>query len=166
MCQLNRADGFGKRSDLVYFDQNAIGNRFVDSALQASRVGDKQIVADQLNLVADLLSQQFPSVPVIFVKTVFDTTDWVLAGPVGQEVNHVAAAQVFVVDVVSAFVFVVKLSGCYVQGNLNLLARLVPRLLDRGHDQVKCFDVATEVWSESSFVTHGGVKAFALQDLF
>ena len=67
---------------------------------------------------------------------------------------------------VSAFVFVVKLSGCYVQGNLNLLARLVTRLLDRGHDQVKCFDVATEVWSEATFVTHGGVKAFALQHLF
>ncbi len=64
--KLNSVDGFAERSDLFHLDQNAVRNLFIDTALQSLDVGDEQIVADQLNLVAQAIGQLLPSRPIVF----------------------------------------------------------------------------------------------------
>ncbi len=163
MGQLNRLNRFGQRSDLVDLDQDAVGDAFVDAALQSCRVGDEQVVADQLNLVATFVGQHFPAVPVVFAAAVFDRADRILVSPVGQEVDHRAGIEFFAVDLVDAFGFVVEFGRGDIQGDLNLFARLVAGFFDRFHDQIERFDVAAQVGSETAFVADGRVQSFVLK---
>src|SRR6266404_7115298 len=47
--QFDGIDGFGDAANLVQLDQNGVGNSIVNATRQPFRVGDKQIVANQLN---------------------------------------------------------------------------------------------------------------------
>ncbi len=42
--QLNRIDGFGNSTDLVYFDQDAVGDSFINAFLQSFYIGYKKII--------------------------------------------------------------------------------------------------------------------------
>ena len=57
MGEIDRVDRLGQRANLVDLDQDAVGDPFVDAALQALDVGDEQVVADQLAAVAELFGQ-------------------------------------------------------------------------------------------------------------
>ena len=48
--QPDRFDRFGERADLVHLDEDAVGDAFVDAALQPLGVGDEQVVAHELHL--------------------------------------------------------------------------------------------------------------------
>ena len=52
---------------------------FFDALGQPLDVGDEQVVADELELVAELLGQLGPAVPVVLGQAVFDADDRVLA---------------------------------------------------------------------------------------
>ena len=56
----NRVKGFCQGSNLVYFNQNGIGNSLFDSACQSLSIGNKQVIAYQLNLFAQFFRQQLP----------------------------------------------------------------------------------------------------------
>ena len=55
MSDLDRIEGFRQGADLVDLNEDGIGDTFGDAVAQADRVGDKQIVADQLHPIADQL---------------------------------------------------------------------------------------------------------------
>lgn len=55
--QIDGFDSFGHRANLIHLDQNTIGNTCINTTLEAFRVGNEQVVTDQLNLVADLVGQ-------------------------------------------------------------------------------------------------------------
>ena len=59
-----------------------------DALLQALGVGDEEVVADELDVVAELFGEELPAVPVVFGEAVFDGDDGVLADPVVPEVGH------------------------------------------------------------------------------
>ena len=61
-----------QRADLIHFDENGIGDAFVDAAGEALRIRDEEIVADELNFAAERLRQKFPAVPIFFAEAVFD----------------------------------------------------------------------------------------------
>ncbi len=48
---------------------------FLDAAREDFRVGDEEVVADELAAGADLVGQQFPADPVLLGHTVFDRDD-------------------------------------------------------------------------------------------
>ena len=50
--QIDGLDGLGERADLVELDEDAVGDSLVDAPLQPLGVGHEQVVADQLDLVA------------------------------------------------------------------------------------------------------------------
>jgi hypothetical protein len=59
--QVDRVEGLGQRADLVDLDQQGVGGAR-RCPLQSARVGDEQVVADDLDLVADaLVSDAQPS---------------------------------------------------------------------------------------------------------
>src|SRR3954469_5992297 len=100
MGQMNRRDGFGERADLVHFDQNAVGDAFVDSPLQALGVGHEQVVADELNLAAELLGEHLPALPIVFGTAVFDRDDRITGAPGGPEIDHLARRDILAVDLI------------------------------------------------------------------
>ena len=98
---LDGGDRLGQRPDLIDFDQNAVGNAFLDAAFQPIGVGDEQIVADQLHSFAQAVGQQFPAVPIVFAATVLDRTNGIVVRPnlarkstIGRRVHLLAVDRV------------------------------------------------------------------------
>ena len=58
---LDGFDGFGHRADLIQLDQDRIADVFGDAALQARGVGDEEVVADELDLLAEDAGQVLPA---------------------------------------------------------------------------------------------------------
>ena len=121
---LDGFDGLGQRTDLVEFDQQGIGGFFLDRPADTLGVGDQQVVADDLDLVAQFFRHQLPAFPVILGQAVFDGDDRVLVDPFGPEGDHLRAGQflAFLAQVVGLGLFVVELGGSRVEGNGHLFA--------------------------------------------
>ncbi len=164
--QLDRINRFGHRADLVDLDQDAVGDALVDAALESLDIGDEQVVADELDFVAELERHLLPCRPVIFAAAVFDAADRVLVAPIGEEVDHFIARQFFAIDCVLLSLAVVELSRSGVESDPDLFARFVARFVDRGHDHVECFLVALQVGCEAAFVTDGRVITFVREHFF
>ncbi len=64
--QLDGLEGLGEGSNLVDLHQDGICDPAVDSPLEPLGVCDEQVVANQLDAVADRLGEGDPAVPVVF----------------------------------------------------------------------------------------------------
>ena len=62
---LDGVEGLGQGADLVYLDENCVCSAQSDTLLDTLGVGDEQVVADDLNLVAEALGHQLPAFPVV-----------------------------------------------------------------------------------------------------
>ena len=109
--QRDRFDRFAERADLVNLDQDAVGDALVDAALQSRGVGDEQVVANELHTIPELVGEQLPTFPIVFVTAVFDRADWVLVDPTGKEVDHSGRIELATVDGIGLFLRVIKLGG-------------------------------------------------------
>jgi len=74
-CQANCRQRFRERPNLIHFDQNRIRHVLGDSPAEKFYVRDKDIVTYQLNLLAELFRQLFPTDPIIFGTAIFDRND-------------------------------------------------------------------------------------------
>ena len=83
MGGLDGFERFRQRADLIDLDQDGVGGAFLDAFAQALRVGDEEIVADELDLVA-MGSVDLPAGPIVFRHAVFDRYDRILGGEPGQ----------------------------------------------------------------------------------
>jgi hypothetical protein len=92
-AKFHRVQGFRERADLIDLDQNGIGHAFVNSLLEEFDVGHKHIVADQLNLVAQFLRQEFPGFPIVFRAAVLQADDGILPGQFDVKRHQVFAFQ-------------------------------------------------------------------------
>ncbi len=59
----DRVERLGERADLVDLDQDRVGDAAVDAALEARGLGHEQVVADELDLAAELLGHAPSSRP-------------------------------------------------------------------------------------------------------
>ena len=80
-AELDGFEGLGDGADLVDLDQDGVGDLLLDALLQALGVGDEEVVADELDCVADVFGEELPAVPVVFGEAVFDGDDGVLLRP-------------------------------------------------------------------------------------
>ena len=53
-------------------DQQGVGDTGVDAAAEPFDIGDEQVVADQLHLVAEAFGHGLPAVPVLLVQRILD----------------------------------------------------------------------------------------------
>ena len=90
----DRVERFGDRADLIELDQNGVRHVFVDAAAENRRVGDEDVVPDELHTRAQLASEHRPAGPVAFGKTVLDGHDRILPQPVFPETHHLFGAAV------------------------------------------------------------------------
>src|SRR5689334_18992483 len=89
--QLDTVERFGERADLIDLDEDGVGDAKLDALLQKFRVGDEEIVADELHAAAYLVRQNLPAVPIVFGHAVFNRDDRILLGPALPEGYHLVA---------------------------------------------------------------------------
>ena len=75
MGKTNRLKRFGQRANLIDLDQNAVRRFLFDAALQPHRIGDKQIIPDQLYIRAYFRGQRGPTSPIFLSHAVLDRLD-------------------------------------------------------------------------------------------
>ena len=61
--QFDAIKRLGERADLVQFDENRIGHAHFDAFAQEFRIGHEIVVADELDLVSEFVSELFPCGP-------------------------------------------------------------------------------------------------------
>ena len=165
VASLDRFNRLGQRADLVELDQQGIGGFLADGPAHALRVGDQQVIADNLQAVAQQFDHQLPAFPVILSQAVFDGDDRVLVDPVLPEFDHLLAGQLFafLAQHVHLAVFVVELGGRRVERDSNLLARLVAGLLDGFQDHFHGLGVGLQCGGVTALIADQGRVAAALE---
>jgi hypothetical protein len=78
----------GERPDLVDLDEDGIGQALLNAFHQTQRIGHEQIVADQLDRVAEALGQHRPALAVVLAHAVLDRADRVSGGELGEIIDH------------------------------------------------------------------------------
>ncbi len=147
-------EGFCQRADLVDLDQDRVGDTLLDAFTQNLGVGDEQIVADQLNLLAQRCGQGGPAFPVVFRHGVFDGDDRVLVAPGCQQVGEVGGRQRQAFGFQLVFAVFVEFAGGAVEAQGDLGAWLVAGLLDCLDDQLDRFFVIGDRWGKAAFVAN------------
>ncbi|MND32218.1 hypothetical protein D3C80_227860 [compost metagenome] len=160
---------FRQRADLVDLDEDGVGNAHLDTVAQAGGIGDEQIVADQLNLGADLVGQDLPAFPVVFGHAVFDRDDRILASEFGQVFSHGSRFQRAAFTFENVLAILEEFGRGAIEAEEYVFTRLVAGLFDRLDDEVEGFRCTLQTRRKAAFVTNIGVVAlcaqFLLQDV-
>ena len=165
--ELDGVERFGERTDLVHLDEDGVGTAFVDAALEELDVGDEQVVADDLDAIAEGVVELLPAGPVVFVEAVLDGVDGVVLDEGRVELDHLVGVFLAALGLehVETLVFVVEAAGGRVEGDEDVLARLIAGLLNGFHDDLEGFFVGGEVGGEAAFVAHAGGQAAVAEHL-
>ena len=97
-------------------------------------LGDEEVIADQLNFLADSVCEFLPRVPIVFMATVFDGNDGVLFAELGVDIDQGVGGDCLLVEDVAFAFLVVELAGSCIECDGDLLARLVAGFLDGADD--------------------------------
>ncbi len=163
--QVHGGDGFGQSADLVDLAEQRVGRLLFDGSLHSRHVGHQQIVTHDLHAVANALHQQRPVLPIVLGQAVLDGDDGVLLHPILVESHHLLTAELAALFFEDVSPVVVDLAGGGIEGDVDILTRLVARSLDGLQDDLHGFLVGTQAGSEAALVAHAGVVALALQYL-
>ena len=167
LCHLNSLKCLGKGTDLVYLNQDGVGAAKLDALGKTLGVGYEQVVANQLNLVADAIGESLPAVPILFGHAVLNGDDGVLLNQSLPVIDHLSAGKLAALasqNILAGF-SVVELGGSRIHGEHDVGARLVACLLACLDDVLQRLFVGGEVGSEAAFVANTAAKARLMQDL-
>ena len=115
----------GDGSDLVDLEKKRVTHFLVNSGLNSGGVGDEEVVADNLDLVAELLGHFNVSLEVVLVEGVFNRNHGVLVNQLFVEVDGLVHCQdsivlsSFLAEVVGFGFGVVEFRGSDVQSDVN-----------------------------------------------
>src|SRR5580765_1766520 len=87
----HRLDRLRQGPDLVDLDQDRVGDAALDPLLQTRRARDEQVVADELDTVAEPVGQRPPRVPVVLRRPVLDRDDGIAVHDLRPELRHLRA---------------------------------------------------------------------------
>src|SRR4029453_12621909 len=160
--QGNGVQGLGQGTDLVDLDQQGVGRGRLDALLQADRVGDEEVIANQLDLVTDSVGEGLPAFPVVLVQRVFNGDQRVVGNELSVVGAHFRRGQCLAFELVSTIL--VELGGSNVQGKGDVRTRGVAGVLDGFLDQVQCSAVGRQVGGEAALVTEARGEALFLED--
>ena len=163
MGERHGGDRLGERADLVHLHEDAVGDALGDAAGEPLRVGDEQVVAHELHLVAEFLADQLPALPVVLRAAVFDRHDRVAAGEARKEVDHAGRVERLALDRVDAGLGVEEFRRGDVEPDEHLLARLVAGIRDRREDHLEGLGAGADVRSKAPLVAHGRGELLVLE---
>ena len=154
-------DRLGERPDLIHLDQDRVADAALDPLLQPLRIGDEEVVADQLNAITELLCQLRPGVPVVLGEPVLDRDDREPFAELGPERWHLSALLLAALEAVDAVVE--DLARRRIERDRNALA--VARALGRLEDDLDRRLARLEVGREAAFVPDAGREPALFQQL-
>ena len=127
------------------------------------RVGHEQVVADQLDLLAEGVGQSRPALPVVLGHAVLDRDDRVAADQVRPVADHAAGIERLAFAGQMVLAVLEELGRGGVEGQNDVLARLVAGRLDRLHDEAQRLLGRIEVGGEAALVADIGVVPGVLE---
>ena len=134
-----RLDRLRDGTDLVNLEEETVAGLLLDRSLDAERVGDREVVADDLD--AGLAGEVAPRLPVVLVEGVLDRHDRVLLDVAEVEVRKLntgdplRGVRVRVLEVKVVLALLVELRRGNIQRNLDLA--LVPGLLNSLREELQ-----------------------------
>src|SRR5690606_2697273 len=152
---------FGQRADLVELDQNGVTDTFLDTFFQDLGVGYEQVVAHQLNFGTQFFSLVFPAGPVRFVLTIFDGHNRVLRTKLSQIIGELLGSENLAFAFQIVFAVFVKFRRGTIQRQGHIAAQLVTGRSHGFFNSRQRISVRRQVRCKTTFVTDGGVQAFA-----
>jgi hypothetical protein len=162
---LDGLEGLGEGADLVDLDEDRVGDAVGDAAGEALGVGDEEVVADELDAVADGLGEGRPAVPVVLAHPVLDRDDRVPEAQVREVVGHAGGRQGAALAGEDVLAAAEELGGGGVEGQRHVGARGQPGGLDRLEQELDGLLVGVQVRGEAALVPHGGREAPVREDL-
>ena len=121
-------------------------------------VRDKQVVADELDLLAEAIHEHLPAFPVILGHAVLEGDDRVLLDEISVHIDHLLAGhdRAALRQVVAAVLRVEPLGAGAVDGDHEIVIRLVAGKLDGLDERLERVLVAVEVRSVAALVANAG----------
>mmetsp|Transcript_54085 Transcript_54085/g.136063 ORF Transcript_54085/g.136063 Transcript_54085/m.136063 type:complete len:475 (-) Transcript_54085:104-1528(-) len=165
-----RLDGLGDGADLVDLEEEGVACLGVEGLLDALDVGDEEVVADDLDLLAEVLGHLGVALKVVLVEGVLYRHHRVLVAELLVHVRQLVAADLLAAVVgrrlevqVVLLVLGVELGCGDVHADFDL--SVVSGVLDGGHEELEALHVVLDVGGEAALVAHvGGVGAVLLLD--
>jgi hypothetical protein len=154
---LGGLDRLGQGTNLVDLKQKSVAGLELDGLLDAQRVGDSQIITD--NLEVGGLVEVAPGLPVVLGERILDGNNGVLGSEglvevgkllVGEPLGRVALG-VLEVKIVLLSIDLVELAGGNVHGDLHLAS--VTGLLDGLGDEVQSLLGSLNIRGDTTLVT-------------
>ena len=162
---LDGLERLGERTDLVDLDQNRVGSAQFDALLEALGVGNEQVVAHQLHLVADATGQLDPAIPVLLGHAVLDGDNGVGVDELLPVIDHLGARvlNTLALELVHTGLGVVELGRGRIHGVHEVDAGLKASLLDGLGNVLERLGIGLEVGREAALVAHAAAKAGLVQ---
>ena len=162
---LDGLERLGERADLVDLDQDRVGGTQLDALLETLGVGDEQVVAHQLHLVANAAGKLDPAVPVLLGHAVLDGDDGIGVDELLPVIDHLGARvlNALALELVHAGLGVVELGRRRVHGVHEVDAGLKAGLLHGLGDVLERLGIGLEVGGEAALVAHAAAQAGLVQ---
>src|SRR3546814_19205202 len=124
---MRRRPPISTRTDTL-FPCTTLFRSTLDAFLEDPRVGDEQVVADQLHLLAKARGQLRPAIPVVLANAVLDGDDRVLVAPASEEIDELLADQALSLADQVVLAVLVDLGARHVQAPPHVLAGVLAGL--------------------------------------
>ena len=162
---LDGLERLGERANLVDLDQDRIGGAQLDALLEALGVGDEQVVAHQLHLIADTAGELNPTVPVLLCHTILDGDDGIGVDELLPVIDHLGARvlHALALELVHTGLGVVELGRCRIHGVHEVDAGLKASLLHGLGNVLERLGVGLEIGREAALVAHAAAQAGLVQ---
>ena len=178
VCHLDSVESLCERTNLVNLDKDRVSSTHLDTLLQELHVGNEQVVAYELALVAYALCKFYPVLPVVLVETVLDRVDRILVDELLEVCNLLVCRELLTVRILLLTVLQLtivvepltvllnsELRSSAVHSDAYVLAWLVTSGLDSSHDSIQSILDTVEVRSETTLVTYSSRETASLQQL-
>ena len=162
---LDGLERLGERADLVDLDQDRVGGTQLDALLEALGVGDEQVVAHQLHLVANATGELNPAVPVLLGHAVLNGDDGIGVDELLPVINHLGTRvlHALALELVHAGLGVVELGRGRVHGVHEVDAGLKAGLLHGLGDVLERLGIGLKVGGKAALVAHAAAQAGLVQ---
>ena len=151
--------------NLVELYEHRVCRAELDALLDARGVRDEQVVADDLDAVAEAAGHQLPALPVVLAHAVLDGDDRVLVNEALPHVDHLLAGHhdAALRQMIALVLLAVPVGHRAVYRDAEVLAGLVARLLNRRDKRLQRVLVAVEIRRIAALVAHAGRWNYLLE---
>ncbi len=168
LCQFYGAKSFGQRTDLVNLNEDGVCATEFDTFFKIFDVGNEEVVAYELAVLADKIGKDLPACPVVFGHTVFDGIDRIFFNEFFQELCLLFGCELGSVGTLFPGIIVhtvlEEFGGSAVESDGDVATGNVAGFFDSLDNYVECVFSSVESGSETAFVAYGSAQATCFQN--